>query len=317
MNVKLFFLITSISILILSIIAICCAPIINKINSDNFNNWKTLNCGIFSDLISTEKLKLEEIENYKYLKNLCYRQKAMSNLEYASLIFSVSLSFICSYLSLLLKLGIGKNFKNKTGLIGFISGIICFVLTFVYFCFSGYIFNNDVAYGKINGNEFSISSRNTKLFPNGALYKWINNKYITAYEKDNGKYDKYIKYKDLGNKQYNYDNELFKKYYDDSCYITTSVKPSSYINSCNYIFYYHYVNNENKYLYNRWLTTLVLSCFIFIFDICLSFFGFLLFKDKREELETVNNNSLPNIIQFSSKANPHNNENEIKINESN
>ena len=46
------------------------------------------------------------------------------------LIISGSLSFICFYLSLLLNLNIGGVFKNNTGLIGIISGIISFIITF-------------------------------------------------------------------------------------------------------------------------------------------------------------------------------------------
>ena len=40
-------------------------------------------------------------------------------------------------------------------------------------------------------------------------------------------------------------------------------------------------DNENKILYDRWLTSLILSCFIFLFDIGLAIFGFLLFNDSK------------------------------------
>ena len=84
MNAKLFFFFTSTTIFILSIISICCASIINKLFYD-FEKWKSLNCGIYSDLETSNELELKDIENYRYLKNLCRRQKAMYNLEYASL----------------------------------------------------------------------------------------------------------------------------------------------------------------------------------------------------------------------------------------
>lgn len=318
MNVKLIFFIISTSIFILSVIAICCAPIINKVNPELFNNWKSLNCGLFSDLESKENIKLEEFNNYRYIKNLCYRQKSMANLEYASLIISTSLSFICFYLSFLLRLEIGKEFKNKTGLIGFISGIICFILTLVYACYSGYIFNNDIAYGIIDVNGFITTRAIKKLFPNSAIYKWNNKEYISAYEEDGGDYTQFIKYKDLGDKRYNYDSDVFKKYYQDedtTCVRASSNKPASYILSCEYLFHEHIQQVANKYLYDRWLTTLVLSCFIFILHICLAIFGFLLFKEKKDDLETVNNNSLPKIIQFSTKNDY--NENVIKNNNQN
>ena len=310
MNIKLIFFIISTSIFILSIIAICCAPIINKINSD-FGEWKSLNCGLYSDLESLDKIELKDKENYKYLKNLCYRQKAMSNLEYTSLIITSTLSFICFYLSLLYRLDIGNEYKDFTGLFGFISGIICFILTFVYACYNGYIFNNDIAFGKIGIDNFISDNSPIKLFQNGALYKWIDNKYISNYEDNSGDFPKYIKYKDLGDKQYNYDSELYKNYFlnTDACIISAPTKPNSRIYSCDYIFdkKYIYDNNSNKYIYDRWLVTLVLSCFIFLLNICLSFFGFLIFKEQKDILETANvnydTNSFKNIIHFSTKNN--------------
>ena len=309
-NIKLNFFIISASIFILSIIAICCAPIINKI-SPYFEEWKSLNCELYSDLESSDKIKIKEIENYKYLKNLCRRQKAMSNLEYTSLIFSCSLSFICFYLSLLYRLEIGINYKNNTGLFGFISGIICFLLTFIYVCYNGYILNNDIAFGIVGVNDFITNNSLVKLYSNGALYKWSNNKYISNYEDNSGNFPKYIKYKDLGDKQYNYNTELYKKYFlnQDSCIINTLIKPASRIYSCDYIFCgnYIYTNNSNKYLYDRWLVTLILSCFIFLLNIFLSIFGFLIFKETKEVLETANINididSFKNVIRFSSKNN--------------
>ena len=310
MNIKLFFFISSTSIFILSIIAICCAPIINKINPD-FGEWKSLNCRLYSDLESLDKMEIKQIENYKYLKNLCFRQKAMSNLEYTSLIISSTLSFICFYLSLLYRLDIGNEYKNFTGLFGFISGIICFILTFIYVCYNGYIFNNDIAFGKAGVNDFISDNSLVQLFPNGALYKWSDNKYISIYEANSGNFPKYIKYKDLGDKQYNYDKELYKNKIlkEDSCYVSTITKPTSHVYSCDYLFYedYIYTGNSNKYLYDRWLVTLILCCFIFLLNIFLSFFGFLIFKEQTEILETANinvdTNSFKNIIHFSSKNN--------------
>ena len=118
MKSKFNFTIVSITIFIFSIITICCAPIINKIY-DDFENWKSLNCGIFSDLINSKDIGLNDYENYKYLKSLCQRQKSMYDLEYISLIFSTTLSFICFCLSLFIQLEIGTNYKNKIGLFSF------------------------------------------------------------------------------------------------------------------------------------------------------------------------------------------------------
>ena len=300
MKSKFNFTIVSITIFIFSIITICCAPIINKIY-DDFENWKSLNCGIFSDLINSKDIGLNDYENYKYLKSLCQRQKSMYDLEYTSLIFSTTLSFICFCLSLFIQLEIGTNYKNKIGLFSFFSGIICFILTFIYVCYSGYIFNNDIAYGKIEQRSFNIDNSIKKLFPNGATYKLSDNKYITAYDEDTNDYSNFIKYKDLGDRIYNYDEELNIKYYSNiSCFmrnITLRQRPIDY--SCKYIFTEPNLNLSNKYLYDRWMATLVLSGFIFIFDICLSILGFLLFKDKTtEELNNLNNLNLPKEIEI-------------------
>ena len=303
MATKLIFFISSTVIFFLSIIAICCAPIINKLFYD-FENWKYLNCGLYSDVEDSNKIGLNDFENNRYLKNLCRRQKAMYNLEYSSLIINAFLSFICFYLSLLLRLDVGRKYKNIIGLFGFISGIVCFILSLVYACFSGYIFNNDIAFGKVELNSLSLSNSIKKLFPNGATYKWNNNKYINSYENEPSKYANYIKYKDLGDKMYNYDNELYKKsFLDDPCFRSSNLsKPTSYIYSCDYIFEDPHEGISNKYLYNRWIITLVLDCFIFLFNICHIIFGILLFKDQKEEFERVNTN-LPNVIEINTNTN--------------
>ena len=65
------------------------------------------------------------------------------------------------------------------------------------------------------------------------------------------------------------------KYYDDSgnpkgdCDKLYNIYMSTYRNE----------NNLKKYIYDRWLTTLIFSCFIFLLDIGLAIFGFLLFRE--------------------------------------
>ena len=46
-------------------------------------------------------------------------------------------------------------------------------------------------------------------------------------------------------------------------------------------------SNSNKILYDRWLTTLILSCFVFLFCIGLAIFGFLLYQDSNGLSGTV------------------------------
>ena len=155
MNKQFIFLIISASILILSAIVICVAPIINKIEISSKPNWKpsqwgNLNCKIFADEEKKEKVNLDNIQKMRKLKNLCYRQKAIYGLEFSSFIIDLILSFICANLALFHYFNVGENFVKKTGLIGLISGIIGFIITLVYVCFSGYIFANDPAYGRVD-----------------------------------------------------------------------------------------------------------------------------------------------------------------------
>lgn len=268
-----------------------------------YNSPNDLNCGIFSH--PDKPIKTEVELNYKLqkFKNLCIRRKAMYNLEYASLIINAVLSFLCANFSLINCLKEGKGYQTITGLFGFISGIIGFILTIIYVCFSGYIFTNDLAYGtiNINFNNFLtrgpyLSGRIIKLFPNGAKYKFNGNKYITPYEVNSEYYGQYIKYKDLGDKQYNFDKDLYIKYYENlpqnsntvnGCNILDSYNPENLnakINNCDYLFSRPYYENTNRYLYNMWLTSLVLSVFIFILDLVLAVFGFLVFLDKQSAI---------------------------------
>ena len=61
---------------------------------------------------------------------------------------------------------------------------------------------------------------------------------------------------------------------------------SNKIGDCNKLYYINtYIrNNSNKRLYDHWLTTIILSCFIFIFDIALALFGFLLMSNSNKGL---------------------------------
>ena len=57
-------------------------------------------------------------------------------------------------------------------------------------------------------------------------------------------------------------------------------KDNKKIGDCNKLFYIKtFTDNEKKRLYDHWLTTIILSCFIFILDILLALFGFLLMSN--------------------------------------
>ena len=292
MNKTLIFLIISTSILVLSAIVICIAPIINNIKvkneDDNWtwepSDWGNLNCQFFADREKSDSVSLDDIQKMRKFKNLCYGQKAMYGLEYSAFIINSILSFVCAYLTLLHYLNVGKDFEKKTGLIGLFSGIIGFILTFVYVCYSGYIFNNDRAYGilKIDTTNFpyevSLKGGIKKLYPNGASRKKIGT-FMYIYENEIDENLQYIKYKDLGKKQYNYDSEYYETYKKNG---NNDCKSGSNT-LCNYIFEDNPTYSvENKYIYDRWLTALILAVIIFVGDIGLAIFGFLLFKNKQE-----------------------------------
>lgn len=148
MNKGLIFLCLSCGLLVLTIITICVAPIIT---GNLGSGWGQLNCQYFADAhknteddsSKTKDQKDKELKTIDKLKHLCDREKAMYGLEYASLISDLVFGFSCTLLSLLHFFGVGKNFEKITGIIGLISGVIGFILTFIYIIYSGYIFTND------------------------------------------------------------------------------------------------------------------------------------------------------------------------------
>jgi len=48
---------------------------------------------------------------------------------------------------------------------------------------------------------------------------------------------------------------------------------------CNFLFYLHQSDSTNKYIYDRWITSIIFSSFIIVSDIGLILFGFLIFKE--------------------------------------
>lgn len=303
MNKPLIFIIIATSILVLSAIVICVSPIINNIQAYGWSpaNWRNLNCQIFADEMKKDDIDLDSLQKYKKYKNICYRQKAMFGLENSAFVINIILAFICADLTLLHYLNVGKSFEKKTGLIGLISGIIGFILTLVYVCFSGYIFNNDVAYGIIDINNLSFSRPGlTKLYPNGALFKFeatdstgTNGNFIKVSDKELGEYPSDLLYKDLGKKQYNYNTKYYQTYMKNdpagvginNCHIEYGYSlptPPDPLPSCDYLYYPPNTSTINKYIYDRWLTALILSVLIVACNVALSIFGFLLFKNSEE-----------------------------------
>jgi hypothetical protein len=313
MNKGLIFLCLSCGLLVLTIITICVAPIIT---GNLGSEWGQLNCQYFADAhknteddsSKTKDQKDKELKTIDKLKHLCDREKAMYGLEYASLISDLVFGFSCTLLSLLHFFGVGKNFEKITGIIGLISGVIGFILTFIYIIYSGYIFTNDGPKKEDDIDSFirsGSSSGKPKLDKNREFAKWDGSKYqCLFYDKDDDDDDSlYPKWNDLGKKQYNYHKDFvfadadteYQKCQLGNAGITVTYNtdfqdlckndiPSvtTKITNCDseYIFYDNEENDvSNKYQYDKWVTSIIFGCIIILLNLGLAVFGFLIFKE--------------------------------------
>jgi len=288
MNNNLFFVLISCVSICFTIIVICNGPVINHFGI--FSPYE--NCKILSDKYDNAKktstLSDEDKKSYKKKINKCKRDKAMYGLEYSSLIMDIFFSFVCCLLGFLNYYGVAKGFEKIIGIIGLASGVICFIMTLVYICYSGYIFTND-------------STGIGKLDKDGSYAEWKDGKYIcTFYDKDDE--DAVLaKYSDLGKKQYNYNKDNYYNSEKLSCIITETEGSFSYeVNPCKSSpngeinpsrpqyngkdcdkLYYKQKNDSiaNKYFYDRWVTSIIFGVFVIACSIGLALFGFLIFKD--------------------------------------
>lgn len=306
MNKGLIFLGLSCGILLLTIVTICNAPIITHTIKDA-DEWGVQNCQYYADnhkdiednknLDKDEKDK--QLESNDKEKHLCDRTKAMYGLEYAAFILDLVFGFSCTLFSLLHFFGVGKSFEKLTGIIGLICGVIGFIFTLIYIIYSGYIFTNDKA-GEI-----------LKLDKNREIAKWTGTKYeCLFYDKDDDD-SIYAKWSDLGKKQYNYhkdfsfpddnskynecknfrslisalnqaDPDNYPTELDELCGNDFGSLSKSQLNNCDYLFYGEGddINGvSNKYVYDKWVTTIIFGCIIILLNIGLAVFGFLMFKD--------------------------------------
>ena len=280
MNSKLFFVIFACAVVILSVITICVAPIINNVG--NLKHYISTSCKPNKDEYDYQKKINSDsvtLKRYKRILNRCNRHKAMNDLEYTSLIMDLVLGVICCLLGLLHFFEQAKYFEKITGIIGIASGAIGFILTIIYVGYSGYIFDNDTL-------------GQTKLYSNGAIYKIENSKRVYPYDEEKLSENPFLifaKFKELGKKQYNYNSKLYKEFnleYGSNyhkCSYTYST-PSSIntfiLNNCEYVWNRDEIKekSDNKYLFDRWLTSIIFSSLIFACDLGLALFGFLLFK---------------------------------------
>jgi len=322
---NLIFLLLSIIIVILSIIVIFISPIISGRLSNGRKLWKSINCKYISDACDEERIKIRnekitDISEIKRrlewslgMKNLCQRKKAMYGLEYASIISDLYLGIVILLLSIV-------NYKKENygkfiGLIAILIGIISSILTLFYVIYSSYIFTNDLAFFEGDFND-SVP----QLQENGAFGFWDKDSerfFCYFYDLDNQenihKINFVIKYKELGKKQYNY-NEKFDSEYNNinsevhyctltdikSLYRTCSGYHNGYLSKipygdgtkyCENYYFYPQTGKSNKKLYDKWLTSIIFSCFIIGVYIAIIGFGFKLFFDNNNEY-----NQLPSPI---------------------
>jgi len=182
--------------------------------------------------------------------------------------------FICTTLGLLHYFDVGKSIEKISGLIGLITGAIIAIITCIYVGYSDSLFNNGI-------------TGLYKLYPNKADLKLEGGEYKPNYDKSKLSDDpdiQYAKYRDFGKKQYHYNSEYYKLSQDSNsevnqCTLTTSTYNSK---QCEYVWSIdlsEYNKVEYKYVYDRWLTTIIISVFIVACGLGLAVFGFLLFKN--------------------------------------
>ena len=309
----LIFFICACLIMFLTAINLSVGPIISKkVGTDSVlgGNWGTLNCEKKSDDYEDAKGGTSSAKNIKYnqewLKDECYRKRAMYKLEYSSFIIDICIGFSLSLLMLLHLMGQKIDFMPKTGLIGFICGIAGFALTFVYVVYNGIVYttyyDNDDKYYKID--SFGIFAQR-----NGDKFECF------YHDEPANTHAHYAKYSDLIKKQYNYDKDLFYAYQSTASDFTSckrdpntvcgngkEVSASTVSSTCTYLYVddssysinFPQTTNANKDKSQRFLTALILSLFVCLAHIGLAIFGFLLFKSPSSDtilskFETVQN----------------------------
>ena len=284
-------------ILALTIVNLSIGPNITGRTSDD-EPWGTLNCAQLKDEYDKEDdgtLSDAGKKSHEVQIDKCERQKAMYNMEYTSFIFDVVIGFVCGLLGLLHIFEVKKDFVANTGLIGLICGIIGFVLTFVYVIFNGLVFTS-------NYSDIKKSDENSAY----AEYDSTNDEYKCLYFDDSGDVlSVYAKYSELNKKQYNYDKDLHKAYETslysscrntnnfDDCADEGKISFSSSSNptytdsngaskTCPYLYVNEQDDITNQDVFDRFLTTLILSLVVCLANIGIALFGFLLFKTPGE-----------------------------------
>ena len=218
----------------------------------------------------------------------------MIGLEYSPFNFNIVFGFICALLGLFNYLKIG-NIGKIVRLIGIGSGIIGFVLTLVYIIYSGIILTKDADDKTFINVMLIIKKKLIELLLNEDSFCHTYSDYGNIHLKYRSKdiYPKEEKiYKFIGLLQssiYTYaqcktinetDNldDSKENYYETYANFTANKNEKG---ECDYLYYTSGSNvNHKRNIYDRWIITIILGCFIFILDIGFAIFGFLIFKHK-------------------------------------
>lgn len=272
-------------ILLFSVIVVNIAPAIN--NLDDIQEWSQESCKHLADQIKYYKdrgTSDESLDPLRRSKTRCERRQAMVGLEFAALNCNLVFGFICALLGFFLFFNIG-NVGKIASFAGLGAGIVGFVLTFVYVIESGLVFN-DIAI---------LADVIPRIDSDGVWAEWDGSKYKCKYFKEKKTESFNVRYSDFGNKflRYNKDIQFGEKYdimkqcrsHDDD-YCTNGARKTyrdDITKNCDKLYYYEDTNdNYYKIIYDRWLTTIILSCIIFILDIGLAVFGFLVNSGSKE-----------------------------------
>ena len=127
-------------ILLFSVIVVNIAPAVNL----GFQYWSQESCKFYADQIKIgkdNKASDELLDPIRRDKTRCERRQAMVGLEFAALNCNLVFGFICTLLGFFLFFNIGDVGKIAS-FAGLGTGIVGFVLTFVYVIESGLVFND-------------------------------------------------------------------------------------------------------------------------------------------------------------------------------
>ena len=313
---KLIFLCVALGILLLSIIVVNISPL-GYLDTYNWTitpcSYISDKIKYYEDNFKGSKDDKDKmLKPLRKNRNRCNRRKAMIGLYYTAYNLDIVSAGICALLGLLVYLKVG-DIDKITGLIGLGCGFVGFVLTLVFVIETGLIFNDidgseeprmdsDGAVLKWDDSKNSyVCIYYDKENEEAVLRRYSDwgNKYLSyrkdvsmAVEEKNYKYQssygcikKNFNFFVLTNNNYgnglndyckaisngDYKEEPKRKYYESSS--STNEK-----GECDRLYFVESDNLEKKIVYDRWLTSIILSCFILLLNIGLAIFGFLLFN---------------------------------------